>query len=122
MKPISSRPVPWRDVAIYTLLTYAIARAIWLPSIPNVFDLLSAERTPTARTARRRIRKPRSRRVPAPLATAQRSAGRRAPGRSPALEVLEHRQHAPVILEPPAQAELVEDMRYVPFDGRDGHG
>ena len=46
MKPINSRPVPWRDVAIYTLLTYAIAWAIWLPSIPNVFDLLSAERTP----------------------------------------------------------------------------
>jgi membrane protease YdiL (CAAX protease family) len=46
MRPTSSHEVPWRDVAIYTLLTYAIAWAIWLPSIPNVFDLLSAERTP----------------------------------------------------------------------------
>jgi membrane protease YdiL (CAAX protease family) len=46
-KPGPSAKVAWRDVALYTFLTYAIAWTLFLPLIPNVFDLLSAERTPS---------------------------------------------------------------------------
>src|SRR3712207_3459515 len=45
--PPASAKVAWRDVAVYSVLTYAIAWALFLPLIPNVFDLLSAERTPS---------------------------------------------------------------------------
>jgi hypothetical protein len=44
-----SSGVAWRDVALFTLLSYLIAWAIFLPSIPNVFDLLSADHTPSDR-------------------------------------------------------------------------
>src|SRR5689334_10229558 len=37
-------------------------------------------------------------------------------------EVLEDRQHAPVVLGCLPEPELVEDARQVPLDGRDGHG
>jgi CAAX protease family protein len=38
--------VAWRHVALFTFLSYAIAWALFLPSIPNVFDLLRADKTP----------------------------------------------------------------------------
>jgi uncharacterized protein len=43
----SSSAVAWRDVALYTLLTYGMAWALFLPLIPNPFDLLSADKTPS---------------------------------------------------------------------------
>lgn len=46
-RPDSGARVAWRDVALYSVLTYALAWALFLPLIPNVFDLLSAERTPS---------------------------------------------------------------------------
>ena len=45
--PPPSAKVAWRDVVLYSALTYAIAWALFLPLIPNPFDLLSAERTPS---------------------------------------------------------------------------
>ena len=38
--------VPWRDVALFTGLAYALAWALWLVLLPNLFDLLTASRTP----------------------------------------------------------------------------
>jgi membrane protease YdiL (CAAX protease family) len=38
--------VAWRHVALFALLSYAIAWALILPFIPNVFDLISADKTP----------------------------------------------------------------------------
>jgi membrane protease YdiL (CAAX protease family) len=39
--------VAWRDVALFTVLAYVFAWALFLPLIPNVFDLLTADRTPS---------------------------------------------------------------------------
>ncbi len=39
--------VAWRDVTLFTLLSYLIAWALFLPSIPNFFDLLRADETPS---------------------------------------------------------------------------
>jgi hypothetical protein len=38
--------VAWRHIALFALLSYAIAWALILPFIPNVFDLISADKTP----------------------------------------------------------------------------
>jgi hypothetical protein len=38
--------VAWRHVAVFAFLSYAIAWALILPFIPNVFDLISADKTP----------------------------------------------------------------------------
>jgi hypothetical protein len=38
--------VAWRHVALFAFLSYAIAWALILPFIPNVFDLISADKTP----------------------------------------------------------------------------
>jgi uncharacterized protein len=39
--------VAWGHVALFTILAYVFAWAIFLPLIPNVFDLLTADRTPS---------------------------------------------------------------------------
>jgi hypothetical protein len=38
--------VAWRHVALFAFLSYAIAWALILPFIPNVFDLIRADETP----------------------------------------------------------------------------
>ncbi len=38
--------VAWGHVALFAFLSYAIAWALTLPFIPNVFDLISADKTP----------------------------------------------------------------------------
>jgi hypothetical protein len=38
--------VAWRHIALFAFLSYAIAWALILPFIPNVFDLIRADETP----------------------------------------------------------------------------
>jgi hypothetical protein len=42
----SAAGVAWGHVALFAFLSYAIAWALILPSIPNVFDLIRADETP----------------------------------------------------------------------------
>jgi uncharacterized protein len=42
----SAAGVAWGHVAVFAFLSYAIAWALVLPAIPNVFDLLRADETP----------------------------------------------------------------------------
>jgi hypothetical protein len=42
--------VPWRDVALFTVLAYAFAWVLWLALRPNLFHFLTASRTPSKLT------------------------------------------------------------------------
>jgi uncharacterized protein len=44
--PRAGSGVAWGHVALFTILAYVFAWALFLPLIPNVFDLLTADRTP----------------------------------------------------------------------------
>lgn len=45
--PRAGSGVAWGHVALFTILAYVLAWAIFLPLVPNVFDLLTADRTPS---------------------------------------------------------------------------
>jgi uncharacterized protein len=45
--PRAGSGVAWGHVALFTILAYVFAWAIFLPLVPNVFDLLTADRTPS---------------------------------------------------------------------------
>jgi len=45
--PRAGSGVAWGHVALFTILAYVFAWALFLPLIPNVFDLLTADRTPS---------------------------------------------------------------------------
>jgi membrane protease YdiL (CAAX protease family) len=45
--PSAGSGVAWSHVALFTILAYVLAWALFLPLIPNVFDLLTADRTPS---------------------------------------------------------------------------